>query len=153
MTQMDALIQILTGMGGSIGFAFLFNIRGRHLIFAAIGGFMSWGMFLLLGLWIGDEALRYLLVSAMITVYSEILARKLKAPACIFCIVSLIPLVPGGALYYSAQYALSADSALFISKAIYTLKLSVGLSLGIVLVTVFFRYYSLIQKKLKKDRN
>ena len=153
MTLEDAIIQILTGMGGSIGFAFLFNIRGRHLIFAAVGGFMSWSIFLLLGAFIQDEALRYLIVSAIITVYSEILARKLKAPACIFCIISLIPLVPGGALYYSAQYALSAESALFISKAIYTLKLTIGLSLGIVIVTVFFRYYSVLQKKLKKDRS
>ena len=86
--------------------------------------------------------MRYFIVSVIITLYAEILARILKTPASTFCILSLLPLVPGGALYYSSTYALSGDTELFVSKAVYTLELTVALSLGIVLVTACMKYFT-----------
>ena len=42
------LLQILTGFLGSVGFAVLFNIRGKRLVAASIGGGLSWLFYLLL---------------------------------------------------------------------------------------------------------
>ena len=42
------IIQILSGFIGSIGFAFLFNIRGWRLVVTAFGGFLSWAPFVCL---------------------------------------------------------------------------------------------------------
>ena len=44
MTQLE-IIQVLAGFIGSMGFAVLFNIRGERLIAAAIGGLLSWLLF------------------------------------------------------------------------------------------------------------
>ena len=40
--MMDALIQILMGALGTFGFNILFHIRGRKLLFATLGGVISW---------------------------------------------------------------------------------------------------------------
>lgn len=140
MSISDILIQISASLVGTLSFGILFNVRGHKLLWTTIGGTFSWGLFLLLGNWIASESIRYLLVSICSTTYSEILARKLKTPASTFCINTLIPLVPGGALYYTTTSALSGNLMTFLDKLTYTLELSVSLSLGIVLVTAISRY-------------
>lgn len=134
MSYIDMLIQVVTSFFGTLGFGFLFNIRGRKLMFAALGGMFAWGLFLVLGFFMDSEPLRYFIVAVCSTVYSEILARALKTPASTFSIISLIPLVPGGALYDATTMALARNTE-FLDRAVHTVELSVALSLGIVIVT------------------
>ncbi len=139
MNTLDVIIQVVTALIVTLGFGFLFNIRGSKLMVASVGGALCWGLFLLLGIWIQSEALRYFVVSLCSTVYAEVFARVLKTPATTFSIITLIPLVPGGALYYTTTFALSGTVEPFIAKMIYTMELAVALSLGIVIVTAVFR--------------
>ena len=145
MNYTDMMIQVATSFFGTLGFGFLFNIRGWKLLFAALGGMLSWGLFLVLGFFIDSEALRYFIVAVCSTAYSEGLARILKTPASTFSIISLIPLVPGGALYDATTMALARDTQ-FLNRAIHTIELSVALSLGIVVVTAVSKHI-LNQKK------
>lgn len=151
MQTIDVIIQIAASFFGTLGFGFLFNIRHKKLFWAAFGGMISWALFLALGLFIENEAIRYFIVSVCSTGYAEVMARVLKTPASTFSITVLIPLVPGGAMYYTTTYALSGASDLFINKAIYTLELSVALSLGIVLVTAIAKYIS-VQRRKRIDK-
>lgn len=137
---MNALIEIIAAFFGTLGFGFLFNIRGNKLWWAAIGGMLAWTLFLALGLVVESEVIRYFIVALCTTYGAEVMARILKTPASTFCIIWLLPLVPGGALYYTMTYALSGQTALFAAKAVYTIELSVALSLGIVLVTAASRH-------------
>ena len=139
MTYTDMLIQVVTSFFGTLGFGFLFNIRGKKLLYASVGGMLSWLLFLLLQPLAPNEALRYLIVSICSTTYAEILARLLKTPATTFSIITLIPLVPGGALYQTTTAALDRNVEEFVPKLIYTIELAVALSLGIVIVTAIFR--------------
>jgi len=151
MIWTDALIQVAASFFGTLGFGFLFNIRGKRLFWAAFGGMLSWTLFLLLGLVVGNEAIRYFIVSICSTGYAEMMARILKTPASTFSITVLIPLVPGGAMYYTTTYALSGDVDSFVSRAVYTLELAVALSLGIVLVTAAAKYLSVLKRKRQKS--
>lgn len=134
------VIEVLTAFIGTLGFGFLFHIRGKKLLLAAVGGMLSWLLFLLLGNWISHEPGRYLIVSMSMTVYSEMLARIMKTPATTFSVISLIPLVPGAGLYYTTTYALNGQSDKFLPKLIHTVSLAVALALGIVLVTAVFKH-------------
>lgn len=147
ITLADALIQITTAFFGTLGFGITFNSRGRKLWLAALGGGLGWALFLFLGLFFESEPLRYFIVSVAVSAYAEILARICKTPASTFCILSLIPLIPGGGLYYSADFALSGDSARFIEKAVATLELTVALSLGIVLVAAFAKFFGSVRRR------
>ena len=153
MDPIKAVIEIAASFFGTLGFGVLFNIRGKKLIVGAIGGLLSWALFLGLGYIFKGEAFRYFLVAIATTVYSEIMARKLKTPASTFCIVTLIPLVPGGALYYTMTYALRGNFSAFISKAFYTVELAVALSLGIVIVISIDKYLSYIINRQRAKKN
>lgn len=146
MFDSTMIIQVIASFFGTLGFGFLFNIRGNKLWLAAVGGMLSWFLFLTLESVIANEGVRYFLVSICSTIYAEILARLLKTPATTFSIITLIPLVPGGALYHTATFAMSGHASQFLEKLIYTIELSLALSLGIVIVTAVFRY----TKRFKK---
>ena len=133
------LIQIFTGFLGSLGFSVLFHIKGRRLAIASLGGLISWTVFLLLEPLLPGETVRYFLASAAVTVYAEVFARGIKTPTTTFLVPSLIPLIPGGALYYSMNYALNEQWQSFAAKALYTLELAAALALGIIAMTTLTR--------------
>ncbi len=143
------LIQIFTGFLGSLGFGILFHIKGRKLLIASLGGLMSWTVFLLLEPVLPGEAVRYFLSSATVTVYAEVFARVIKTPTTTFLVPSLIPLIPGGALYYTMNYALNEQWPSFADKAVYTLGLAAALALGIIAVTTLTRMTMVVVRYLK----
>ena len=139
MISSRIIIELITAFLGTLGFSLLFNLRGKKLIYASLGGMLSWMLFLSLNLIFHNEAIRYLIVAIISTTYSEILARTLKTPASTFSILVLVPLVPGGALYNTVTLGLSGNTEDFLPKLIYTLELAVALSLGIVVTTAIFK--------------
>ena len=142
MSFSDALLQVIMAFFGTMGFGMLFRSRGKKLLLASLGGMAAWALFLLLGLRIESEPARYFIVSVIISIYAEVLARVCKTPAGTFGILSLVPLVPGGGLYYSADFALSGNMQAFVDKALSTLTLTAMLSVGIVLVAAMAKFLS-----------
>lgn len=140
ITQAE-IIQILSGFVGTLGFAVLFNIRGKRFLFGSIGGFFSWSLFVLFSKFLSSEPINYFLVAMLISVYAEIMARVLKTPTTTFITISLIPLIPGGSLYYTMAYAFESRSSLFLEKGVYTLKLAAALALGIIITTTATRIF------------
>ncbi len=138
---MNAVVQIITGTIGTLGFGVLFNIRGKRLIAAALGGMLSWSLFLLLQLIIPSEPVNYFIVSLLTAFYCQLAAIKLKTPTTIFITTTLIPLVPGGSLYYTMAYAFDTNLEKFIGKAIYTLQLASALALGIIVATTIIKIH------------
>lgn len=142
------LIQILTGMAGTLGFSVLFNVRGAKLFWATLGGGLSWGVYLILAPWFPSEMLRYFLAAALVAVYAEILARVLKTPTATFLIPSMIPCIPGGSLYETMRYALNRQWSACLSQAVYTLSLALGLALGIIAVLSAFGVAHVVLNRL-----
>ncbi len=143
------IVQILSGFVGSLGFAVLFNIRGMRLVVAALGGFLSWTLFLLLSRCITSDPVNYFVVAFALSLYAEIMARVMKTPTTTFITTSLIPLIPGGSLYYTMAYAFESDMAKFLSKAIYTLQLAAALALGIILATTLTKMFLRLMAEVK----
>ena len=131
---MSELIMIITGMLGAAGFALLYNIRGKRLVFAALGGLLAVIFYVVFGWFIENEILNYFICSLAVSLYAEIMARILKTPTTTFIITSLIPLIPGSSLYYTMTNAFSGDLNSFIEKGLYTLGLAGALAAGIIVV-------------------
>ena len=136
MTEYE-VVQIITGFLGAFGFSILFHIRGKRLVMSALVGLLSLTAFVLLGLLIESEPIRYFLVATFVSIYAEIMARVLKTPTTTLLMASLIPLIPGGSLYYTMAYAMSGDVENFLTKATGTLKLAAALALGILVIGAF----------------
>jgi len=150
MTQTE-IIQILAGFVGTIGFAILFNIRGKSLITTAIGGLFSWLLFVILSKYIKSEPIVYFIVACAISIYAEIMARVLKTPTSAFITTSLVPLIPGGSLYYTMVHAFKGDLTTFLPKAIYTMQLASALALGVIVSASVARIFNKVFPN--KNRN
>lgn len=149
MTKTE-IIQILAGFVGSVGFAILFNIRGKRLAVTSIGGLASWLIFVVLSWFIPNEPIIYFIVAFVLSAYAEIMARVLKTPTTTFIISSLIPLIPGGSLYYTMAHAFEGNVESFLERAVYTLQLASALALGIIVSTAFAKIiYGTINKAKK----
>ena len=139
------MIQLFAGFIGSLCFGILFNIRGKRLAAASFGGLL-----LMASRLIPNEPIDYFIVAAAVSLYSEIMARILKTPATPITTTSLIPLIPGGSLYYTMTSALESDFNDFLGKAVSTLKLAGALALGIILVTTLSQ---ILFKRIAKRNN
>lgn len=97
----QAVVQVVMGMCGAVGFSVLFNVRGKKLVAAGLGAALSWSVYLVLYHIYGDNKIAALLGAAFtVAVLAEILARVMKAPVIILLVPMLIPLIPGSDLYY-----------------------------------------------------
>lgn len=127
---------------GCIGFAILFNIHGPGGLLCAVGGLLSWAIYLIvLELGGGDIAANFW--SALFaSVYSEIMARIRKYPAISYLVVSIFPMLPGAGVYYTMNYAVRGQMDLFASEGMHTAAIAGILAVGILLGSTTFRMYS-----------
>lgn len=129
----DPLYQTIMGALGSVGFALLFQVRGKMLIFAFLGGMLSWGTYCIAGLFVGHEALQYLIATTVLTLYAEAFARILRCPSTILLVTGWIPLIPGGMLYYSISALVQDNMPLFVDRILHTFLLMIAMSAGMLL--------------------
>ena len=90
-TSLDAdlaWLQVLAAATGTLGFAILFNSRPRRLFLGALGGGLTWLVYLLLSGGVSSDFLCVALAAAFGAAYAEIMARVCKAPATVFTILS-----------------------------------------------------------------
>ncbi len=135
--SMQEWLEVAAACVGALGFAVLFNVRGLRLIITAVGGLLSWLIFLVAHRYLASEPVCYFLSAALVTLYAEVMARLVKTPTTTFITASLVPLVPGGSLYYTMAYAFQSDAQRFAEKAVYTLELAAALAIGIIAATAF----------------
>ena len=146
-----AILQICMSTIGSFGFSILYHIRGRKLLLAALGGGISWAIYLALAPVLPGESIRYFLCACFVAFYAEILARLLKTPATTFLIPSMIPHIPGGSLYTTMRYALEKQWQLCLNQAFNTFKLALALALGFVAVLMVFNVIGVLRSRKNKE--
>ena len=96
-----------------------------------------------------DNPLVYAFTAAIfIAVSSEIFARLLKQPAIVIIIPGILPLVPGISLYNTVLYTIQKKYELAASTGTRAIIISIGISLGILVVASLSRMFNIY--KLKK---
>ena len=106
MTLTDFL-PCIYALVGCAAFSVVFEIRDiKKLASASFCGFVSWLVFTLcsfVGTGIWADTIRYFIATIAVAIFAEIFARVHKAPATLFLIIGIIPLVPGGGIYYTME--------------------------------------------------
>lgn len=103
------VLQLITAMTGSMGFALLFHVRPRLILPAALGGFFNWGIYLISARFLDGVLTPSVITAAFSALYAELMARRFKAPATVFFIPTIIPLIPGSTLYYTMSSMVAKD--------------------------------------------
>ena len=135
--MLETLIQIAMAFLGSLGFALLFGLRRRYVLPAAVGGMLSWAVYLLLSRFLPSAFLSCLVASACAVLYAELLAHLLRTPATVFVIPAVIPLVPGSSLYYAMSCVVQKDFAAAREYGMTTLEFSLAIAAGMSFVLAF----------------
>lgn len=137
------IIQVITAGLGAGGYSILFNIRRDKLPYASAGGSLAWIIYILASQTTTNAFITNMLAAAFATLYSEIFARIKKAPTTVFLIPSIMPMIPGGGLFYTMSAVINNNSELFEKYFITTIETALGISIGIM-------FMSLIGVKLVK---
>lgn len=145
-SEVDRLPMILYAGVGTLGFSIVFGVSVKKLVFAIFCGMLSWAVYLLSAdLLPAGAPFPVLFASAAggaaCTFYAEIMARVCKTPTTVFLIPGLIPLVPGRALYYTMEHLVRQDYDLASESGLATLYTCLGISIGIVFVSIVFQVF------------
>ncbi len=147
----EIIIQIVMAALGSLGFALLYRLRPEHLPLATLGGAVAWGIYLLCLKYTENIFASALIATVFCTLYAELFAKAQKTPATVLLIPSVIPLIPGSALYYtmSGLVQRNLEQAWFYARL--TIQFALAIAIGISLVWTFWAI--LFQRKDQPQDN
>ena len=131
------------------GFCFVFNMRGKVLLLASLGGSLGWFVYLLFSS-LGNDIIQFFIATVATAVYAEVMARVMKRPATEFQIVALLPMVPGGGIFYTMEYCVIGNNERFVQTGLHTLGIAGSLAIGILLVSSFVRLFSIVKPSKPK---
>ncbi|MCI6151678.1 threonine/serine exporter family protein [Fusobacterium perfoetens] len=135
--------QIIAAIITTFGFGIIFNIKNINLFYTSIGGGISWFIFLLGKSFFLNDGLNYFFATLTLAIYSEIIARKLKTPVTTILIAGLIPLAPGGDIYYTIYYFINRNYYIAVEKGISTFIIAGAMAIGVFSaanLTKIFKY-------------
>ena len=134
------LVQCLVSVAACYGFVIIFNIHGFGNLLCALGGGITWAAYCVAQTLGAQELVCYFAATVVAAVFAEIMARVRKYPAISYLISSLLPLIPGAAIYYAAQEAFQGNSAGFVLHSTKALGIAGAMSVGILLVVSLTKY-------------
>lgn len=138
---MDKIIQILAAGVGSFGFALLFNIRGKDLFWASLAGLLDWAVYILTFIYTKNEYQSYFIAALFLGLYSQIVARRNKAPATIYHAVGFIPLIPGKSLFLTMENSFMLEWDQVLRYGANSINIAIAISGGIALEIIFTKIY------------
>lgn len=128
-------------------FGILFNIRGRKLICTSIAGSLGWATFLYSQQVGASETAAYFYSAVALSVFSELGARYLRTPVTSILICGLIPLVPGGGMYYTMNNVIGHNLMGSFTRGLSTISAAGALAMGIVFVTSLVKTIKKFQRR------
>lgn len=118
-----------------VGFTLIFNIHGLGKLIAGVGGALGWLVYLLAG----SSIFAAFWAAAAIGVFAEVMSRVRRCPVTGYVLVALLPLVPGGGIYYAMRYCVAGETEEFLNTLLHTLGMAAALAVGAMLASSVFR--------------
>lgn len=142
------LKSFILAFAGSVAPAMVLNIERHLLHWAGLGGALGYCIALAANPFSGSLSVAQIFVGTVIVgIYSEVMARSMKAPATVFCIPGIIPLVPGVSAYQTMQSLVSNNFSEASTYAVNTIFKSFTIAFGIMIVSAVVRFIGKIKHK------
>ena len=139
-------IQLLAAFIGTVGFSVLFGAPRHSYVACGLTGTIGWAVYLwsLTGLSVVGAAFFSALAIATV---SHVLARLGHQPVTIYLICGIIPLVPGGGIFWTAYYIVTNQLWQAATTGFVALKVTIAIACGIILAS------GVVNKFILKKRN
>ena len=118
---------------------------------SALGGGLGWFAYLLAA---PSESvvMQNFIAAVTVALFSEFMSRIFKAPSTVFLVIGVLPMVPGGGIYYTMEYGVQGNTAMFIEKGLETISIAGAIAVGVSIASALFRLYSYFQTQQFKQR-
>lgn len=147
MTNMPVFMHFIYSFISSIGFAIFLKAPKSTLIPGGFVGGIGWATYYYLMTLTNNSIMSNFIAALLVSLSSELLARKLKQPAIVFTIPGIILLVPGLGMYNTMLYLVQNNYADAIAKGADVLFISGALSMGVLIVTALFKTMTIVSQK------
>lgn len=152
----DVILPVFFAFVASGAFSVIYNIRGLGVLICAFGGGLAWFSYLLFAPLLQNEITQTFVAALVISVYAEVMARVRKCPVTGYLLVAIFPLVPGGGIYYTMEYAMRGEVDQFLLSFLHTLGLAGAIAVGVLLVSSAVRMWTAFRHQTplprKEDR-
>jgi uncharacterized membrane protein YjjB (DUF3815 family) len=124
-------VQIVLAGVGTLCFAVLFCVPKRHWLACAADGAVGWGVYSIMLLFQPSTVVATLAAAVPLALLARAFAVTRKAPATVFLLCGIFPLVPGAGIYYTAYYFMRGENEVCAAHGVETFKIALALALGI----------------------
>ncbi len=148
MINHNEWIQLISCTIGCTGFAWMFKIKGKQVLYSTIGSFFTWSIYLIVYGMNPSNFVATFAASLFVAAYAFVMSRVNRAPSTIFLTASVFPLMPGASLYYLMYGCLSRDINLILEKAQGIIGTCLAIAFGFIIVDLVTR---IMMYTLKRD--
>ena len=151
MTDMPILLHFICCSLATVGFSIFLNSPKNALLPSGLIGGFGWSIYYFLVNHSYNDIIANFIAAFIVSLISELLARRDKHPALLFVIPGIIPLVPGLGMYNTMLSLVESDFNLAISTGVNVILVAISISLGVLVVTSLFRTINILiySKKTK----
>lgn len=136
----------------SFVFCGIFNVKDKRIILvSALGGGLGWFVYLICAPF-ASVVMQNLIAAITVALYSEFMSRIFKTPSTVFLVIGVLPMVPGGGIYYTMEYGVQGNTQMFIEKGLETIAVAGAIAVGVSVASAIFRLYSYFQAQQFKQR-
>ncbi len=143
------IVKTAAGVVGALGFSLYFHIEYKRIpltLFNVLVTMIIINLMEFVG-GVTEVFFRTIAAAAAVTLISELFATKLKAPAMVFLIPAILPLIPGGDIYLAMSNMVYANYTVMAERLLVALKGCLGIACGVVALSVVV---SIIRERLYK---
>lgn len=134
-------IQLAAAFVGTLGFSALFGAPRRYYLVCGFVGMLGWAVYLFTD--------SILLASLILAIVSHLFAVMQRCPVTVFLICGIIPLVPGGGLFWTLYYMLSDQLRPAFDAGVDSIKVTIAIAGGIIIGAAIFD--RLLKKSKRKQ--
>lgn len=143
-------IQLPAAFIGTIGFSALFGAPRRYYLDCGLAGTAGWAVYLLLASAGPTHVVGAAFPGALaVALMAHLLAVTRRCPVTVFLICGIIPLVPGGGIFWTAYYIITNQLRLAATTGFTALKVTIAIAGAIILAAALA---SRLQRKHIKNR-
>ena len=148
MTIGSLFIEFMFSAFATVGFSIFFNSPLKSLLPSGIIGGVGWTVYSILFEFSQNALFASFFAASIVSLLSEILARKMKFPAIIFAVPGILPLIPGFGLYNTMLSLVEGRYEDAMSLGTNALFVSATIALGVLLITSLVNTYYIVRRKL-----
>ncbi len=119
-------------------FSLLFGLHSIDILLASGGAAVGWAIFLVVP-HAGSPAFAVFLAALAAGLYSEIIGWLRFRPATVYAIAAILPLVPGGGMYYTMLSTLEGNSTKTVELVMTTLMTAFAIAAGLAIANAVGR--------------